>query len=124
MALGRFHEVVVDCADPRRLAEFWQVLVGGRIDQRTATNDWCMLVDCAGLRQLGFQRVPELKVAKNRVHLDVEVDDLTTSTNLAVNLGATKVGGIVSEPPGGFQILLDPEGNEFCLVTNNAVAAN
>jgi predicted enzyme related to lactoylglutathione lyase len=124
MAVGRFNEIVVDCTDPRRLAEFWQALVGGNIDQRTATNNWCMLVDCVGLRQLGFQRVPEPKSTKNRVHLDVDVDDLVVSTERAVALGAVKVGGIVSEPPGGFQVMLDLEGNEFCLVTDNPVAAN
>lgn len=73
---------------------------------------------------MGFQRVPEPKSTKNRVHLDVDVDDLAVSTELAVALGAIKIGRIVSEPPGGFQVMLDLEGNEFCLVTDNPVAAN
>ncbi len=123
MALGRFHEVVLDCAEPRRLADFWRALVGGEIDARTQTPVWCAIDGCAGIGRIGFQRVPEGKVVKNRVHIDVDVTDLADATRRAVALGATAEGGVWHEPPGAFQVMRDPEGNEFCFVTDYPVVA-
>lgn len=67
--------------------------------------------------RLAFQRVPEPKVTKNRLHLDLAVGDLDDATRRAVGYGAARV------PEGDFEeygirwrVLLDPEGNEFCLV--------
>ena len=54
---------------------------------------------------------------KNRMHVDLLVDDLAASTAMVVGLGATTVGGVVAEENGSYQVLHDPEGNEFCLVT-------
>ena len=54
---------------------------------------------------------------KNRVHVDLLVDDLPASTAPAVALGATTVGAVVEEHNGSYQVFRDPEGNEFCLVT-------
>jgi predicted enzyme related to lactoylglutathione lyase len=54
---------------------------------------------------------------KNRVHVDLLVDELVESTAAAVALGATIFGGVVEESNGSYQVLRDPEGNEFCLVT-------
>ncbi len=67
--------------------------------------------------RIGFQRVPERKQVKNRVHLDVLAPDLEAATQAAVELGAVRHGDVVLEEDGAFQILLDPEGNELCLVT-------
>jgi len=50
------------------------------------------------------------------VHLDVEVDDIPTATAQAEVLGATRVGEIHVDTAGSFQVLLDPEGNEWCVV--------
>jgi predicted enzyme related to lactoylglutathione lyase len=69
-----------------------------------------------GWTQLAFQRVPEAKSTKNRLHLDVEVADITAAIAQAEALGATRVGPIHSDVAGSFQVLLDPEGNEWCLV--------
>jgi predicted enzyme related to lactoylglutathione lyase len=69
-----------------------------------------------GLR-IGFQRVPESKQVKNRVHLDVLSTDLEAGTRATLALGAVRHGDVVLEEDGAFQIFLDPEGNEFCLVT-------
>jgi Glyoxalase-like domain len=63
-----------------------------------------------------FQKVPEGKTAKNRVHLDVQVgtDVMRERADALVALGATVVGEF-DEPGGHWITLLDPEGNEFCL---------
>lgn len=114
--LGPVQEVVVDCADPGRLARFWAGVVGGEAVRRS--DDW-WYVDPPGWTRLAFQRVPEPKAGKNRLHLDIEVpgpEALGAATERAEALGATRVGGVVIDDQGPFQVLADPEGNEWCLV--------
>ena len=74
-----------------------------------------------------FQQVPEDKVAKNRVHLDVRaapglqgeerMTALEVECDRLVALGATQVRRFEPAPPmsAGFIVMTDPEGNEFCL---------
>lgn len=86
------------------------------------------LVDPEGVRpRIYIQRVPEAKVAKNRLHIDVRTRGNTRETSVderwarieaeaerLVGLGATR--GPSVEEHGGFHIVMqDPEGNEFCL---------
>ncbi|MFJ4923075.1 VOC family protein [Streptomyces sp. NPDC088725] len=106
-------EIVFDCADPGTLARFWSTLLGGSPVERDP--DWSY-IDPPGFARIAFQRVPEGKTAKNRLHLDLDAGDIGTATAEAVRLGASRVGGIVSQKAGDFQVLLDPEGNEFCFV--------
>jgi arylformamidase len=108
-------EVVFDCADPARLAGFWAVVVGG--ERRVRSHAWASVRDPRpGGILLGFQQVPEHKLTKNRVHLDIWSDDIDADSERLVAAGAARVGGIVTDATGAFQVLLDPEGNEFCLV--------
>ena len=67
--------VTFDCHDPVMLASFWQRLVGGEVERATADADWVALSDVPVFGHLGFQKVPEGKAVKNRVHLDLDVDD-------------------------------------------------
>ena len=105
-------EVVLDCSDPRSLSDFYVSLLGGRERQRRA--EWCSI--WADPLIIGFQRVPEGKVTKNRCHLDFHCDDLRAAVDRAVALGATMLGDVVHEQGGSFIVLADPEGNEFCFV--------
>ena len=111
--IGRIDEVVIDCADPGPLAQFWAEVLGGTPVRRT--DDWHYL-DPPGWTRIAFQRVPEGKTVKNRVHLDVEVADIAEATVQAEALGATRVGEVHADTAGSFQVLLDPEGNEWCVV--------
>lgn len=111
--LGRLGEVVVDCHDPMALAEFWQRVLGGYVVRQS--HEWVALEPPTGIT-IGFQLVPEAKSAKNRVHLDVDVPDLDVAANAAEALGAQRVGEVVYDELGGFQVMLDPEGNEFCFI--------
>ncbi|MEZ5216048.1 MAG: VOC family protein [Ilumatobacteraceae bacterium] len=109
-------EVVFDCADVRAMASFWCDIVGGSAQVRS--DDWATVRDRRpGGVLLAFQRVPEDKTTKNRVHLDLWSDDLAADTERAVALGATKLGEPVADEIGPFQVLQDPEGNEFCFVS-------
>jgi predicted enzyme related to lactoylglutathione lyase len=118
--IGRIDEVVFDCADPATLVQFWADVLGGTPVGRN--DDW-HYVDPPGRTRVAFQRVPEGKVVKNRVHLDVEVDDIAEATAQAEALGATRVGEIHSDTAGSFQVLLDPEGNEWRVVKPATSAA-
>ena len=116
MADSRILAVVVDCADPYRLATFWEGLVGGTVDTRNDSTDWVALRDVPGLGYLSFQRVPEQKVVKNRLHLDVDTDDLERSIRFALERGGCTIGALVEEDTNWFQVMNDPEGNEFCFI--------
>ena len=113
-AIGRLDVVAIDCNDPEPLVEFWSEVLGTTV--RSREDDWIALEPVpAGGPHLAFQVVPEPKAGKNRVHLDVNVDDLATATQRVEQLGATRVGDVVVEDDGSYQVMLDPGGNEFCL---------
>ena len=114
MAIGVLHEIVFDCPNPEALARFWQALIGGEVEVESA--DWVVLDGDDDGFFIGFQRVHEKKTAKNRVHLDVEVDDLDSAVDEAEQLGARKLGARVDDDEGTFQVMLDLGGNEFCLI--------
>ncbi|PPK92499.1 hypothetical protein CLV92_114100 [Kineococcus xinjiangensis] len=66
--------------------------------------------------RISFQPVPEARQGKNRLHLDLEVDDIDAAVARALILGATRVGVVVRGPLGAYQVIRDPEDNEFCFV--------
>jgi predicted enzyme related to lactoylglutathione lyase len=115
-AVGQFGHVVVDCANPDQLAEFWCTMLDTTVQMRW--NQYVMLrpTEKGGVA-LAFQRVPEPKSGKNRMHLDLIVTDgdLPKATQAAVAAGATVVSSL-TEDPVTITVLQDPEGNEFCLV--------
>jgi hypothetical protein len=137
-------QVTFDCADPRALSLFWNAVLGydlpppppgfGSWDDFSASlppeqrNAASASEDAAGQGpRLFFQRVPEGKSAKNRLHLDVRVAPglqgeermaaLESECERLVALGATRVQRHEPAPPmsHGFLVMRDPEGNEFCL---------
>ena len=105
--------VVIDCADPASLCEFWAAVTG--YETRDEDDDgWRMLRGPAGQPNIGFQRVPEPKRVKNRVHVDLYAADEEAAAARIEALGATRL--YVSEDPDDvFITLADPEGNEFCV---------
>jgi catechol 2,3-dioxygenase-like lactoylglutathione lyase family enzyme len=144
--MTRAVQITFDCADPAGLAAFWAEALGYRLqdppggfasweEALTAMgvpperrNDASALVDPEGSGpRLFFQRVPEDKVAKNRVHLDVRaapglegdarMDALEAEATRLVALGATRLRRHEPAPPlgAGHIVMADPEGNELCL---------
>ncbi|MET7617174.1 VOC family protein [Streptomyces sp. NPDC005408] len=110
---ARIEEIVFDCHDPAGLVRFWAALLGG--DPVDRSDDWSY-IDPPGFVRVAFQRVPEGKAAKNRLHLDLDAGDVDAATDEAVALGAVRVGAAITDEYGRFQVLRDPEGNEFCFV--------
>jgi predicted enzyme related to lactoylglutathione lyase len=114
-ALGRLDVVAIDCNDPEPLVQFWCAVLGTTV--RSRDPDWISLHPVVpGGPRLAFQVVPEPKEHKNRLHLDLNVDDVGAATVAAEQLGATRIGDVVEEDDGRFQVMGDPAGNEFCLV--------
>lgn len=110
----RIQEVVIDCAEPERLAGFWAQI----LQTRAAAHDERWSVVDAGPLLLAFQQVPEPKSSpKNRVHLDIEVPDADAAVARAEGLGAHRTGQREQDADGnGYVVMRDPEGNEFCFV--------
>ncbi|MFX1759402.1 glyoxalase family protein [Rhodococcus gordoniae] len=144
--MARDIQITFDCADPGALAEFWADALGYEIQKPPGNfvswddaldamgvpldrrNDASAVVDPdeAGPR-LFFQKVPEGKQAKNRVHLDVRAAPgldgaermaaLEAEAERLVARGATRRERHDPAPPfgAGHIVMADPEGNEFCL---------
>lgn len=111
------HGVVVDCADPLKISEFWRETLG--YEYRHKQDDWCSLRKPAeGSPFLSFQLVPEGKVVKNRVHLDIrpESGTLDEERGRIENLGATTLR-FFDRGEFSHYIMADPEGNEFCVLS-------
>jgi Glyoxalase-like domain len=115
--------VSVDCDDALVVAQFWSVALDRPIDPNPSSDFAAIGLaehrDTSGWR-LGteptwlFSRVPEPKTAKNRMHVDLAAPDREGEVARLVELGATRVADM---DEWGYQwtVLLDPEGNEFCV---------
>lgn len=116
--VARLGAVIIDCRDPERLAAFWGALLGVKVGGRL--GDPPQYVDLEPLSEgpyLGFQRVPEPKGVKNRVHLDLNVDDVERATQRIEALGGARASvQDVREYGYAWRVMLDPEENEFCLI--------
>lgn len=109
----------VDTRDPDRLARFWAETLGWR---RTHEEpDEVVLEPPAGSPQDGvvpdllFLRVPEEKVGKNRLHLDLRPDDQAREVERLEVLGARRVS-VGQDADVSWVVLADPDGNEFCVL--------
>jgi predicted enzyme related to lactoylglutathione lyase len=116
----RFHEVVIDCADPRSLAGFWAQATGYAV--QSDDEEWAsVLGEGDRATRIGFQKVPEGKVVKNRVHVDLGAGDIEAEASRIEALGARRLW-VSEDPEDPFIVLADPEGNEFCVVLVRSMA--
>jgi predicted enzyme related to lactoylglutathione lyase len=110
-------ELVLDCAEPQRLASFWSQALDYRVFYADATL--AVLVPTEGVASpLLLQGVPEPKGGKNRMHLDIVADDLEVEVDRLLALGAHRIDeGIQSFGGTQWVRMSDPEQNEFCVST-------
>ncbi|MDR3648202.1 MAG: VOC family protein [Acidimicrobiales bacterium] len=107
--------LVLDCHDPEALAPFWAAALG-YVDVGSVENYVLLLPDGRPGPKLLLQRVPEGKVGKNRMHLDIEVPDIDALAIRLERLGAQRLRPDAFAEHGSRWILMaDPEGNEFCI---------
>jgi predicted enzyme related to lactoylglutathione lyase len=110
--IGRVSFLTIDANEPERLAAFWGEVLGTQVVERMDEGRFVFLEAASGYL-LSFQRVPEPKSVKNRVHLDIRVEDLEEATGAAVALGGTWDGNELTLDEARWRTLRDPEGNEF-----------
>jgi predicted enzyme related to lactoylglutathione lyase len=113
--------VAFDCADPYRLAQFWAKVFDCPVDPDLQPGDEEVTIEPAAGPRLYFQRVPEPKATKNRMHICLRpVASRDGDVDRVRALGATVVADR-REPDGtGWVVLADPEGNEFCVLPGAA----
>lgn len=112
--------LVLDCAEPQRLAEFWAPALGYvRLGEAGAYV--VLLPDGRPGPKLLLQKVPERKTVKNRMHLDVETRDVAGEVARLETLGATRLHADARQEHGTtWVVMADPEGNEFCVCDDGA----
>jgi hypothetical protein len=110
-------ELVLDCAEPKKLARFWREALGYR-DYYAGTN-LVVLVPKEGIAPpFLLQGVPEPKAGKNRMHLDIVVEDIEAEVHRLQALGAHRHDEGVQTFGGTRWVRMsDPEQNEFCVST-------
>ncbi|HEY2950640.1 MAG TPA: VOC family protein [Micromonosporaceae bacterium] len=109
-------EFTLDCTDLETQARFWAAALGcvveGVIEDRYISLS-------AQAINLTLQRVPEAKTVKNRMHIDLLVNDLPAEVSRLESLGATRLTPAPLREFGQtWYVMADPEGNEFCLAVD------
>lgn len=117
--IGRLHHVVIDCANPAALAQFYAELLGLRVTYASA--DWVVVAENDTTSGIAFQLAPDHQPPRwadptrpHQVHLDVMVEDVATATAKVLELGARLLDGR--------DVFADPAGHPFCLVRRPAWA--
>ena len=117
--------VIVDCQDPRRQAEFWAGALAYQVSQRNPGEFLASDPEGTG-GSLYFMKVPEPKVGKNRLHLDVvTAGSMEDEVARLVEAGA-EVVEVRQDPdyydnPDTFTVMHDPEGNVFCVTSTSTL---
>ena len=113
--VGWFRAVVVDAADPARLAEFWQGVLGVGVVE--SESDWIQLAPDRGGAFFAFEPAPAGATPVGfRTRPDIEVDDMDVARARIEALGGRLVEVIHARPGESHYRMADPEGNEFTLV--------
>ena len=109
-------QINIDCHDLDGMVAFYTAAFGYKPHGRAGEQYASILPESGSGNKIVFQKVPESKAVKNRVHLDFIVGDANVESEAArcESLGATRVERI-EEHGGRWIVMLDPEGNEFCL---------
>jgi hypothetical protein len=127
---SRLTEVIFDCHDLARSSNFWCKALG--YEQVSAGEGWIairspgvkltdeMLNDCPQSPALAFVLVPEDKIFKNRIHIDLTPIDCSQEEEVQrlVELGAHRID--IGQRDTSWIVMADPEGNEFCVMESIA----
>ena len=116
---ARIGNITFDCDDVLKIATFWSAVLGRPLDRGSSEQFASIGGTDAARREPAwyFNKVPEPKRAKNRVHLDLVNPDLSAVDELT-GLGATVIGE--HKIPGQrWTVMQDPEGNEFCIAAKS-----
>jgi len=109
--------IAIDAEQPRVVADFWCAVLGWRVIEEDEEGVRIGPPD-ASWPTIDVLLVPERKTVKNRLHLDLRADGVTTEEELdrLLALGARRTD-VGQGPDVSWVVLADPEGNEFCLLS-------
>ena len=105
--------VTFDSHDPRELAGWWRERLDAEVVD--ASDEFVMLLPASGRPALGFQRVTDPTPGKNRVHIDLGVEDPAAAVAAFVDAGAARVAEHTLPDGFAWTVLADPHGNQFCV---------
>lgn len=120
---SRIAVIAIDAVQPRVVADFWCSVLGWQVVEEDDSvisiappDGWWPTIDVVA--------VPEKKAVKNRLHLDLRADGMTTPDELQrlLRLGARRTD-VGQGPDVTWVVLCDPEGNEFCLLSRSVQEA-
>ena len=117
-AIGRLRWIQIDAGDPLGLAAFWSKVLDRTVGEPVGNPPhYVGLVSKGDEVVISFQRVPEVKTVKNRLHFDIEVADPDQAQRHIEAVGGRRLSMEDFEEYGfRWRQMADPEGNEFCLV--------
>ncbi|MGH3488494.1 MAG: VOC family protein [Actinopolymorphaceae bacterium] len=119
MSISLFN-VAFDCADPYELALFWSQVFDQPLNEEDHPGDPEASIALPGGPNLFFQRVPEPKSGKNRVHVCLRPDgNRDHDVERLMGFGARLVDDKRGPHGNGWVVLADPEGNELCVLRNS-----
>jgi predicted enzyme related to lactoylglutathione lyase len=111
--------IVIDAIQPQVVADFWCEVLGWRVTEED--SDLISIGPQGGTGpSIDVVAVPEGKTVKNRLHIDLRADGVSTSEELKrlLTLGAKRTN-VGQDPDVSWVVLSDPEGNEFCLLSRS-----
>ncbi|OLP45481.1 glyoxalase [Salmonella enterica subsp. enterica serovar Javiana] len=122
---SRISHTTVDASNAHAQSVWWGQVLGFSEDPRDPNlpgHEECMIFSPDGRQRVLFIEVPEGKVVKNRLHFDLTPTDGTREEEVErlVALGARVFADLRVEGGGGWVTLLDPEGNEFCVLRSES----
>jgi catechol 2,3-dioxygenase-like lactoylglutathione lyase family enzyme len=110
--IGRLHHVILDCPDPRRLAEFYSALLGHPVTY--GDDDFVVVAQNDETSGVGFQRASNhrpptwpAEEVPQQIHFDIMVEDVEAAREPVLALGARHLSG---------DVYADPAGHPFCLI--------
>ena len=119
----KIQALTVDAHNPRALAEFWAEALGWQVGEGVNEIEVWIVRELNDPNKTGFPdslflKVPDSKVVKNRLHLDLRPDDQAAEVARLEKLGAKRIDiGQSAEPTCTWVVMADPEGNEFCILS-------
>lgn len=111
----RLEQILVDAVDPIALGQWWSELLGWPAEVDDDGEVELLPPPGVAATSLLFEKVPERKTIKNRLHLDLRPDDQAAEVARAEAMGARRVD-VGQGPEVTWVVLADPEGNEFCIL--------
>ncbi len=122
---SRLSHTSVDCRDAYAQSTWWTQVIDFAEDPGDPNepgDEECLLISADGHQRVLFIEVPEAQQVKNRLHVDLAPLDRTRDAEVerVLGLGARTYADLRRPDGTGWVTLLDPEGNEFCILRSDA----